>query len=125
MNTYSLIRMFTDLEAAGVSEVDRISYDGPTAPVPASARVTVGVSAATWRSVMDDVFYRSGSYPRVYASQWAGGDAVYLSAEVKVGRLLLTTTVPFENFSEVDDLLLAAGVEERKVKAWRVLGGAA
>ena len=124
MNTFSLVRMFSDLEAAGVSEVERVAYDGPTSPNPASPRVTVGVSLSIWRAVMDDTFYRTASLPRVYASLMHGGQAVYLSAEVKVGRLHLTTSVPLEAFGEVDQLLLAAGVDERKVKAWATLGGA-
>ena len=124
MNTFSLVRMFKDLEAAGVSEVERVSYDGPTSPNPASPRVTVGVSLSIWRSVMDDTFYRTGSLPRVYASLMHGGQAVYLSAEVRVGQLHLTTSAPLESFGEVDQLLLAAGVDERKVRAWATLGGA-
>lgn len=125
MNTFTLVRMFKDLEAAGVSEVERISYDGPTAPNPASPRVTVGVAPDTWRSVMDDTFYRTASLPRVYAALMHGGQSVYLSAEVKVGQLHLTTTVPLQDFADVSQLLLAAGVDERKVAAWVTLGGAA
>ena len=113
MTPMRLASIFTVLDTYGVRDVLRVQ-SSVNPRDPDNHTTAVWVRPSDWVRVYDAMFYATDDVPEVRASMATTGDGFRVFA-----------WWPMKDLDSVAERLLAAGVDQKKVDAWAVLGGAA
>ena len=122
MTPMRLASIFTVLDTYGVRDVLRVQSS--VNPLdPDNHTTAVWVRPSDWVSVYDAIFYAMDDVPEVRASMATTGGDITVALEGDGFRVFAWW--PMKDLDSVAERLLAAGVDQKKVDAWSVLGGAA
>jgi hypothetical protein len=122
MTPMRLASIFTVLDTYGVQDVLRVQ--STVNPLdPDNHTTAVWVRPSDWVNVYDAIFYATDEVPEVRASMATTGVDITVALEGDGFRVFAWW--PVRDLESVSERLAASGVEERKVQAWRLLGGAA
>ena len=122
MTPMRLASIFTVLDTYGVRDVLRVQSS--VNPLdPDNHTTAVWVRPSDWVSVYDAIFYATDEVPAVQASPAITGGDITVALDGDGFRVFAWW--PMKDMDSVAERLLAAGVDQKKVDAWAVLGGAA
>jgi hypothetical protein len=121
MTPMRLASIFTVLDTYGVQDIIRVqSSVNPLDPPNHST--AVWLSPADWLSVYDSIFYATDEVPAVQASPAATGIDVTVAVDGDGCRLFAWW--PMKDVQAIAERLVASGIDQKKVDAWAVIGGA-
>lgn len=121
MTPMRLASIFTVLDTYGVQDIMRVqSSVNPLDPPHHST--AVWVSPADWLSVYDSIFYATDEVPQVRASMDTVGTDLALGLEADGFRVFAFWRI--KDIDAIAERLVASGIDQKKVDAWAVIGGA-
>lgn len=121
MTPLQLASVFTILDTHGVQDILRIQ--STVNPLKPDEHITaVWVRPEDWACVYDSLTYEADEPPMVRASMAGSGTELTLVIDAEGYRVFCWW--PLKDLAHVADQLQAAGVNERHLEAWRVMGGA-
>jgi len=122
MTPMRLASIFTVLDTYGVQAILRAQcVQNPLDPD--NHTTAVWVTPADWVGVYDAMSYATDEVPEVRATLDSVGTDLTLAINADGFRVFAWW--PIRDLSGVVERLLAAGVDQKKLDAWAVLGGAA